>query len=143
TNLHRVLDDAFSPESPVGKLDYARGIVVEALAAAPVRIEQAYTTPAQTNNPLGPFATVAAWDGDQLTLYDATQYTQNIAKSAARVLGLPAEAVQVHAPFVGGGFGAGLRAWPHTWRAAIAARVVGRPVKLVLTRAEMFTAVGR
>jgi xanthine dehydrogenase YagR molybdenum-binding subunit len=143
TDLRQVLDDAFTPEAGQGKLDYARGTAASAAAAAPVRIEQEYATPAQTNNPLGLFATVASWDGDQLTLYDASQYTQNVGKSAARVLGLPVEAVRVLSPFVGGGFGAGLRAWPHTWRAAIAARVVGRPVKLVLSRAQMFTAVGR
>ena len=143
TNLRHALDDAFTPKARVGKIDYARGNATEALAGAPVRIEQEYATPAQTNNPLGLFATVAAWDGDQLTLYDANQYTQNVEKSAARVLGLSVDAVHVLSPFVGGGFGAGLRAWPHTWLAALAAREVGRPVKLVLNRAQMFTAVGR
>ena len=107
-------------------------------------IEQEYATPPQTNNPLGLFATVAAWDGDQLTLYDANQFTRNVAKSAASVLGLlAATTCRCVSPFVGGGFGAGLRAWPHTWLAAMAAREVGRPVKLVLPRTQMFTAVGR
>ena len=143
TDLWAVLDAAFPSKPRIGSPAYARGDAAAALAAAPVRIEQEYATPAQTNNPLGLFATVAAWDGDQLTLYDANQFTRNVARSAACVLGVSPDDVRVISPFVGGGFGAGLRAWPHTWLAAMAAREVGRPVKLVLPRRQMFTAVGR
>jgi xanthine dehydrogenase YagR molybdenum-binding subunit len=143
TDLHQALDAAYPPSLRIGKPDYARGDAARALAEAPVRLEQEYATPPQTNNPLGPFATVAAWDGDHLTLHDANQFTQNVEKSAARVLGLSEDDVRVSSPFVGGGFGAGLRAWPHPWLAALAAKSVGRPEKLVLPRAQMFTAVGR
>jgi xanthine dehydrogenase YagR molybdenum-binding subunit len=143
TDLAAALGEAYPPKPRLGKPDYARGDVQAALAAAPVRIEAEYATPPQTNNPLGLFATVAAWDGDRLTLYDANQFTRNVEKSAATVLGIENEDVQVRSPFVGGGFGAGLRAWPHTWLAAMAAREIGRPVKLVLPRSQMFTAVGR
>ena len=131
------------PKLRLGHADYARGDVGAALASAVVRIEAEYTTPPQTNNPLGLFATVAAWDDDTLTLYDANQSTGNVAKSAASVLGLSKDDVRVSSPFVGGAFGAGLRAWPHAWLAAVAARETGRPVKLVLTRQQMFTSVGR
>jgi xanthine dehydrogenase YagR molybdenum-binding subunit len=134
---------AESPKLRLGHADYARGDVAAALASAPVRVEAEYATPPQTNNPLGLFATVAAWDGDTLTLYDANQSTGNVARSAAAVLGLAGDDVRVRSPYVGGAFGAGLRAWPHTWLAAVAAREIGRPVKLVLTRSQMFTAVGR
>ena len=143
TDLSAALGDAYPPKPRLGKPDYARGDTQAALAAAPVRLEAEYATPPQTNNPLGLFATVAVWEGDRLTLYDANQYTRNVATSAARVLGLDGGDVDVRSPFVGGGFGAGLRAWPHTWLAAAVAREVGRPVKLVLPRAQMFTAVGR
>lgn len=145
TDLRAALaQGAAKPARPrVGTADYARGAAAAALDAAPVRIAAEYGTPPQTNNPLGLFATAAAWDGEELTLYDANQFTWNIAKSAAVVLGLPLDRVHVVSPVVGGGFGAGLRAWPHTWLAAVAAREVGRPVKLVLPRAQMFTAVGR
>jgi xanthine dehydrogenase YagR molybdenum-binding subunit len=143
TDLSPALGDAYPPNPRLGKPDYARGDAPSALATAPVRIEAEYATPPQTNIPLGLFATVAAWEGDRLTLYDANQFTRNVEKSAAKVLGVSANDVDVRSPFVGGGFGAGLRAWPHTWLAAMAAREVGRPVKLVLSRAQMFTAVGR
>ncbi|MFN8590346.1 MAG: xanthine dehydrogenase family protein molybdopterin-binding subunit [Thermomicrobiales bacterium] len=145
TDLRHALEagEVESPKLRLGKADYERGDVVAALAAAPVTIEQEYGTPPQTNNPLGLFATVAAWDGDNLTLFDANQGTWNIARSAASVFGLDREQVHVSSPFVGGAFGAGLRAWPHTWLAALAAREVGRPVKLILSRPQMFTAVGR
>jgi xanthine dehydrogenase YagR molybdenum-binding subunit len=135
--------EAEPPTLRLGRADYERGDIEAALAAAPVRIEAEYATPPQTNNPLGLFATVAAWDGDTLTLHDANQSTGNVARSAAAVLGLAGDDVRVSSPYVGGAFGAGLRAWPHTWLAAVAAREVGRPVKLALTRSQMFTAVGR
>jgi xanthine dehydrogenase YagR molybdenum-binding subunit len=145
TDLSQVLDDAFPATPRIGKPDYQRGDVATVLANAVVRVDAEYATPPQTNNPLGLFATVASWDGDQLTLYDANQTTGNVAKSAASVFGLTLGrgGVDVITPFVGGGFGAGLRAWPHAWLAAMAAREVGRPMKLVLTREQMFTAVGR
>ena len=145
TDLERALDAAFPATPRSGKADYARGDAASALAAAPVRIEGEYATPPQTNNPLGLFATVASWDGDQLTLHDANQFTQNVARSAESVFGLTLGrgGADVLTPFVGGGFGAGLRAWPHAWLAAMAARIVSRPVKLVLTRQQMYTLIGR
>ena len=77
------------------------------------------------------------------TVHDATQWPAIVARdSGARVFGLPESGVRVLAPYLGGGFGAGLRAWPHVVLTALAARVVGRPVKLVLTRPQMFTCVG-
>ena len=123
-------------------LDMARGNVGAGLAAAEVRIDASYATPDETNNPLGLFATVAAWDGDRLIVHDATQWPYGVRETLARVFELPEDHVRVLAPFVGGAFGAGLRAWPHVILAAVAARLVGRPVKLGLTRAEMFTSVG-
>jgi CO/xanthine dehydrogenase Mo-binding subunit len=124
------------------KLDAARGDVSAALASAEARVDAMYVTPDETNNPLGLFATVAAWEGDRLTVHDSTQWPYGARETLATVFGIPEDDVRVLAPFVGGAFGAGLRAWPHVILAALAARMVARPVKLVLTRAEMFTAVG-
>ncbi|GII90720.1 xanthine dehydrogenase family protein molybdopterin-binding subunit [Sinosporangium siamense] len=124
------------------KTDSDRGDAESALAAAEVQFEAAYTTSENTNSPLGLFTTVAAWDGDTLTVHDSTQWPGNVRTALARVFGLPENAVRVLAPFVGGGFGAGLRPWPHVVLAALAARTVGRPVKLVLSRPEMFTGTG-
>jgi CO/xanthine dehydrogenase Mo-binding subunit len=123
-------------------LDAQRGDVAAGLAAAAVRVEATYTTPDETTNPLGLFATVAFWDGDSLTVHDATQWPDNVRAALAGAFGVPEDNVRVLAPYVGGGFGAGLRAWPHVVLTALAARTVGRPVKLVLTRPQMFTGVG-
>ncbi|WP_213450596.1 xanthine dehydrogenase family protein molybdopterin-binding subunit [Rhizomonospora bruguierae] len=122
--------------------DTTRGDPAGALRTAEVRVDSTYTTPHLTNNPLGPFTTVARWDGDDLTVHDSTQHTANTRSALAGVFGIPEERVRVLAPFVGGGFGAGLRSWPHVTVAAMAARVVGRPVALELTRPEMFTGTG-
>jgi CO/xanthine dehydrogenase Mo-binding subunit len=137
------LDDprAQQVENAAGR-DIERGDAAAALADADVTIDVTYTTPTQTNNPLGLFATVAAWDGDALTVHDCTQGPAFVRAALAVSFGVPEAGVRVLAPFVGGAFGAGLRVWPHVLLAALAARVVERPVKLVLTRAQMFTSVG-
>ncbi|WP_431898014.1 xanthine dehydrogenase family protein molybdopterin-binding subunit [Nonomuraea sp. bgisy101] len=125
-----------------GGVDSTRGDPEAALASAEVRFEATYTTAPNANSPMGLFATVAAWDGDALTVHDATQWPGYVRTALAQVFAVPESGVRVLAPFVGGGFGAGLRAWPHVVLAALAARMVGRPVKLVLTRPEMFTGIG-
>jgi CO/xanthine dehydrogenase Mo-binding subunit len=119
-----------------------RGDVEAGLAEADVVHEATYTTADNTNNPLGLFATVAAWDGETVTVHDATQWPAYAQATIAEVLGIPPAAVRVHAPYVGGAFGAGLFVWQHVILAVIAARAVVRPIKLVLTRPQMFTGVG-
>jgi len=122
--------------------DVVRGEPDKALAAAEVRVESIYTTPTQHHNPMALFATTAYWQGDTLTLYDTTQWVSNTRNMVAAMLGLEPAQVRVRAPFIGGAFGSGLRPWPHVVLAAIAARHVSRPVKLVLTREQMYTAIG-
>jgi len=122
--------------------DVDRGDVTAALASADVVYDEIFTTAAVTNNPMGLSATVARWDGHRLTVHDSTQDPMSTRRALAGVFDLPETDVRVLVPFLGGGFGAGLRAWPHVILTALAARVVGRPVKLVLTRPQMFTSVG-
>ena len=122
--------------------DLVRGDVTRALAAADVRVDATYTTAENTQNPIGLFATVAVWDGDALTVHDTTQWPHGVRDSLATAFGVDPVGIRVLVPFVGGAFGAGLRVWPHVTLAALAARVTKRPVKLVLTRAQMFTSVG-
>ncbi len=122
--------------------DYRRGGPDEALAAAEARVEETYTIPAEYHNPMEPHATLAAWDGGKLTLYDKTQWVDNVQKQVAAAFGIPEEDVRVLSPFVGGAFGSALRAWVHVFIAALAAKHVRRPVKLVLTRAQMYTVPG-
>jgi CO/xanthine dehydrogenase Mo-binding subunit len=122
--------------------DVDRGDVTDALATAEVAYDEVFTTAAVTNNPMGLFATMARWDGNRLTVHDTNQDPMNTRTALATVFDLPEADVRVLVPYLGGGFGAGLRAWPHVILTALAARVVGRPVKLVLTRPQMFTSVG-
>jgi CO/xanthine dehydrogenase Mo-binding subunit len=122
--------------------DAQRGDMAAGLTTAAVRVDATYTTPDQTNNPLGLFATVASWDGDRLTVHDATQWPDSVRATLATAFTVPEDGVRVFSPFLGGGFGAGLRVWPHVVLAALAARTVNRPAKLVLTRPQMFTGIG-
>jgi CO/xanthine dehydrogenase Mo-binding subunit len=123
-------------------IDMQRGDVDAGLASAEITYAARFTTAENTNNPLGLFATVAAWDGDTVTVYDTTQWTSNVRAAVATAFQLPEAAVRVRAPYVGGGFGAGLRVWQHVILAVLAARTVQRPVKVVLTRPQMFTGIG-
>lgn len=128
-------------EDPWG-MDHSRGDAAAALSGAEVTVEETYTTADNTNNPLGPFATLAAWDGDRLTVHETTQWPYLVRRTLAAVFRVPESSVRVLTPYVGGSFGAGLRVWPHAILTAAAARRLGRPVKLVLTRPQMFTSVG-
>lgn len=123
-------------------LDHSRGDTAAALASAEVKVEATYTTPDNTNNPLGLAATLAGWDGDRLTVHETTQWPSMVRTTLATVFKVPESSVRVLAPFVGGGFGMGLRVWPHVILAVAASRRLKRPVKLVLTRPQMFTSVG-
>jgi xanthine dehydrogenase YagR molybdenum-binding subunit len=126
----------------MGAADSARGDADAALLEAPVRVDALYGIARENHNPMEPHATVAAWDGDRLTLWSKSQFVVDEQAEIAAVFGLPVENVQVVCPFIGGAFGTALRTWPHVTLAALAARQVGRPVKLVLTRRQMFYTTG-
>jgi xanthine dehydrogenase YagR molybdenum-binding subunit len=119
-----------------------RGDAEGALAAAEVKVDQTYVIPRENHNPIEMHATIAAWEGERLTLWDKTQWVHNAAAEIAAVFGIPAENVRVVSPFVGGAFGSGLRTWPHVTLAALGARVAGRAVKLMLSRRDMYYGVG-
>ncbi len=107
-----------------------------------MRVDQTYTTPFEHHNPLEPHATTAAWDGTKLTVYNASQHITGDKLHLAKTLGIPAADVRVIARFVGGGFGCKGLAWPHIALAGMAAKQLGRPVKLSLTRSQLFTSNG-
>jgi xanthine dehydrogenase YagR molybdenum-binding subunit len=119
-----------------------RGAPEKSLASAAVKVDQTYVIPRENHNPIELHATIAAWNGDRLTLWDKTQWVVNVSDEIAAVFGIPAENVRVVSPFVGGAFGSGLRTWPHVTLAALGARVTGRPVKVMLSRREMYYGVG-
>lgn len=120
--------------------DAMRGNPQQAFASAEARVDNTYTIPIENHNPLEPHATIAAWEGQggqrRLTLYDKSQWVRNVRKT---IFGMPEERVHVISPFGGGAFGSVLRTWHHPVIAAMAAQVVQRPVKLVLTRQQMST----
>jgi xanthine dehydrogenase YagR molybdenum-binding subunit len=100
--------------------DFDRGDAPRAIATADVQVRQTYATACNTNNPIGLFATVAEWDGDALTVHDTTQHPHGVRDTLATMFGIDPAGVRVLEPFVGGAFGAGLRAWPHVVLAALA-----------------------
>ncbi len=122
--------------------DLSFGDVDAGLAKAEIKIDQVYTTPIQHHSPMEPHATIAEWDGDRLTVHDSTQNISGHKDSLATMFGIPKDNVRVIALFVGGGFGCKGSLWSHTGLAAMAAREVKRPVKLVLERPQMFGPVG-
>jgi xanthine dehydrogenase YagR molybdenum-binding subunit len=119
-----------------------RGDVDAALAGAPVRIDVTCQFAANVHNALEPPATTAVWDGDRLTLYDSTMGVRASQLTVAQLLGVPLAKVRVITNFVGGGFGSKAMVWPHVTLAAMAAREVGRPVKLSLTRPQTYHSHG-
>src|SRR5262245_32935079 len=93
--------------------DTARGNADGALADAPVRVDEIYGIARENHNPMEPHATVAAWNGDRLTLWSKSQFVVNEQAEIAAIFGLPPENVQVICPFIGGAFGTSLRTWSH------------------------------
>src|ERR1700694_5657795 len=128
--------------SPRERLESQRGDAEAAFATAPVKIDQTYVTPAETHNPLELHATTAIWEGSSLTLYESSQGVFNLQGVMSQMFGLPKENVRVITRFVGSGFGSKLFPWTHCPLAAAAARQLGRPVKLVVSRKMMFQTVG-
>jgi xanthine dehydrogenase YagR molybdenum-binding subunit len=122
--------------------DQTHGDVQAALREAEHKVEATYETPPETHNPLEPHATLAVWNGDRLTVYDATQGIFGVRKKLANAFAIPPTSVRVITKFVGGGFGCKGSAWSHVLIAALAAKQMGRPVKIALTRQQMFGMVG-
>lgn len=119
-----------------------RGDIQQALSGAQVKLEQTYITPVQNHNPMEPHATIAWWEGEKLSVYDATQYISGTRMSLARILNLAQDDVRVIDPVVGGGFGCKGSTWSHVILAAMSAKVVQKPVRIVLEREQMFGPVG-
>ncbi len=112
-----------------------------ALAAAPHRVDATYCTPRQNHNAIELHAATLAWDGDDLRIHDATQAVAHTAWSIAQVFGIKEEQVHVTSPFVGGAFG-GKALWQHQILAAAAAKLAGRPVRIMLSREGVYRVVG-
>ena len=137
------LGEARPPKSPGREpATQTRGDLAAAMAKGTVTVEQTYTTPYQHHNPMEPHATLAWWEGDKLTVHDSTQYIAGDRVTIARTLGIPADNVHLECPYTGGGFGCKGSTWSHVILAAMAAKVVQKPVKLALDRPQMWGPVG-
>ncbi|WP_406674269.1 xanthine dehydrogenase family protein molybdopterin-binding subunit [Nonomuraea sp. N2-4H] len=143
--LADVLDEAFLPQNFRDRPnEIKRGDAAAACERAEVRVERTYSSPMQHHNPIEPHTTTAVWEDGVLTLYESTQGVMFVRDIVAAAFGFdkPAERVRVISPYLGGGFGAKAPVYPHTLLTAAVAELCGRPVKLVLTRAQMFTSNG-
>jgi len=136
--LRSNINQARPPQVAGSAADSAVGDFDGAFAAAPVKLDEIYTTPPQTHAMMEPHATVAVWEGDNLTLHTANQMLNQGRLSVAKTLMIPAENVRLVSPYIGGGFGGKLWVNADAILAAIAARKLNRPVKTVLTRQQMF-----
>ncbi len=121
--------------------DYVRN-QKDAWATAEVKLEEEYTMPIETHNPMEMHATIAVWEEGKLTVYDKSQGPKNVQGELARLFAIDEKNVQVITEFVGGAFGSSLRSWPHVHAAVIASKKLNRPVKVTLNREQMFTMVG-
>jgi len=117
---------------------FAKGDADAALASAAVKIDETYRTPYEHHNPLEAHSITAAWEGDHLTLFDSSQNIFAVQRTMAQLFSIPKENVHVTSQFVGGAFGSKGSSWPHVVIGVLAAREVKRPVKLVVTRKQLF-----
>ena len=138
-DLASAKDAAIRPERITGgPPDTAAGDFTRAFAAAPVQIDATYTTPDQAHAMMEPHASIAAWNGDRLTLWTANQMIDWSVGDLAKTLGIPKANVRLVSPYIGGGFGGKLFIRADALLAALGARAAGRPVKVALTRPMMF-----
>jgi xanthine dehydrogenase YagR molybdenum-binding subunit len=134
-----------TPKTDFGEpIQITRGDVESAASTAGmVVVKQTYRTPIETHNPMEPSATTALWETNgHLTVWNSTQDVSGTKDAIAEIFSLKPENVRVFCPYTGGGFGCKGSHWPHTTLAIAAAKMTKRPVKLALTRPQMFTSCG-
>jgi xanthine dehydrogenase YagR molybdenum-binding subunit len=138
-DLKAEMDRAAKPEPGfAGEPDTAVGNFAKAFAEAPVQIDETYTTPDQAHAMMEPHASIAAWDGDKLTLWTSNQMIDWGTGDMAKTLRIAKEKVHLTSPFIGGGFGGKLFLRSDALLAALGARAAKRPVKVALPRPFIF-----
>lgn len=137
------LSDAMAGDGiPIDMMTKEWGEAEAAFAAAPVRICAAYNTPREYQAPMEPHGLIAAWQGDRLTVWEPSQWLDGMARTYAEWFAIPFENVRLVSPYIGGGFGSKALALSHGAVAASAAKMLGRPVRLVMSRPQTFTGYG-
>ena len=119
-----------------------RGDLAAGFGKSSVMLEQTYITPIHNHNPMEPHATITWWEGEKLNVYNSTQAISGDKQTLAKNFNIPVDDVHVQCPYTGGGFGSKGSMWSHVTLCAMASKVVGKPVKLVLGREQMFGPVG-
>ncbi|VIO72180.1 Putative xanthine dehydrogenase YagR molybdenum-binding subunit [Bradyrhizobium ivorense] len=138
-DLAAAADGAITPKPSFGgPADTAVGEFGSAFAAAPVQLDARYTTPDQGHAMMEPHASIAAWDGDKLTVWTSNQMIAWGAGDLAKTLRIPKDKVRMVSPYIGGGFGGKLFLRADVLLAALGARAAKRPVKIALQRPLMF-----
>jgi len=137
-DLHSVKDTGVPAKIQDAPADTAIGDFEAAFAAAPVKLDQSYSTPDQAHAMMEPHASIAAWRGEELTLWTSSQMIDWAASDLAKTLGIPKDKIRVISPFIGGGFGGKLFLRADALLAALGARAAARPVKVALPRHLMF-----
>lgn len=128
--------------SKSGTVEFRKGDATRAISASANQVQATYTQPSRHGNPMEPSAVLASWDQGKLTVYDSVQHLPAVQKTLAAVFGLDMSQVRIVAPHTGGGFGIKAFVWPHEILACMAAKIMKRPVKLVLTRQQQYSMVG-
>ena len=137
-DLAAVRDEAFDPGDSVMPSNVTKGDFDKAFAEAEVQYDATFTTPSQNSSAMEPHASIASWNGDELTLYGAYQLIAVNRRQLATALGIAPKNVRIVSPHIGGGFGSKLGIAPEAVFAALAAKAVGRPVKVALTRQQVY-----
>ena len=131
------LDGDAPIERPAAK-QIEQGDIESAMRDAAFSVDATYTTPSQNSAAMEPHASIAWWDGEKVTLHSSLQMLKFNRNELADSLGIDPENVRVLAPYVGGGFGSKLGLAPEAVAAALAAKELGRPVRVVMTRPQVF-----
>ena len=140
-DFEKLAKDAVLPKDKE-KADAKRGDAKAALGNAEYKIEEVYGTPIEHHHPLEPHATIAVWEGENVILYNSSQIVNGAQTATAATLNIKPENVRIVSPYIGGGFGSKGGQWGNLVLAAVAAKMVNRPVKLALTRQQMVNSVG-
>lgn len=139
TDISTRLQNTYKPNGD--RSDYLRG-EANAYRSAPVKIEAEYNTPIHVHNAMEPFAATVFWEGDKVTIYTKAQAIKSMQQDIMRLFKLPEQNVQVSSKVIGGAFGSGSPLWPYAKAALIAGKIIGKPLKVVIDREQMFTMVG-
>ena len=134
-DLAAAIDTAIKPKASFGtEPDTSVGDFATAFASAPVQLDARYTTPDHSHAMMEPHATIAAWEGDKLTVWTSNQMIAWSVGDMAKTLGIPKENIRFDSPYIGGGFGGKLFNRADVLLAALGAKAAKRPVKVALPR---------